>query len=85
MTANPLLNQVMFAQLNGLGRFTEAREQALHSKLLAKTNGYRNLEVNNDAQLAEVARAEGRIDEAVRALRAGPIRRAPTRVDRGGR
>jgi diguanylate cyclase (GGDEF)-like protein len=42
----------------------EAREQAGRSKRLAETHGYRNLEVNNNAQLAEVVRAAGRIDEA---------------------
>jgi len=46
------------------GEYADARRQALRSKTIATTNGYRNLAVNNDAQLAEVARAEGRIDLA---------------------
>ncbi|TFC01675.1 GGDEF domain-containing protein [Cryobacterium adonitolivorans] len=46
------------------GEYAEARRQAGRSKTIAITNGYRNLAVNNDAQLAEVARAEGRIDLA---------------------
>jgi tetratricopeptide (TPR) repeat protein len=47
-----------------LGEYAEARAQAGRSKAIATANGYRNLAVNNDAQLAEVARAEGRIDLA---------------------
>jgi len=47
-----------------LGEHAEARRQAGRSKTIAITNGYRNLAVNNDAQLAEVAQAEGRIDVA---------------------
>jgi diguanylate cyclase (GGDEF)-like protein len=47
-----------------LGQHAEARAQAVHSKSIATANDYRNLAVNNDAQLAEVARAEGRIDLA---------------------
>jgi diguanylate cyclase (GGDEF)-like protein len=47
-----------------LGRYSEAREQVGLAKRLAASNGYRNLELDNDAQLAEVVRAEGRIDEA---------------------
>jgi len=47
-----------------LGEYTEARRQAGRSKTIAITNGYRNLAVNNDAQLAEVAQAEGRVDVA---------------------
>ncbi|TFD88506.1 GGDEF domain-containing protein [Cryobacterium lactosi] len=46
------------------GEYAEARRQAGRSKTIAITNGYRNLAVNNDAQLAEVARAEGRVDQA---------------------
>lgn len=46
------------------GEYAEARRQAVRSKTVAITNDYRNLAVNNDAQLAEVARAEGRIDAA---------------------
>ncbi|TFC20826.1 GGDEF domain-containing protein [Cryobacterium glucosi] len=47
-----------------LRRYGEAREQVGLSKRLAAANGYRNLELDNDAQLAELLRAEGRIDEA---------------------
>jgi diguanylate cyclase (GGDEF)-like protein len=47
-----------------LGEFAEARRQAAKVKTIATANNYRNLVVNNDAQLAEVARAEGRIDLA---------------------
>jgi diguanylate cyclase (GGDEF)-like protein len=46
------------------GEYAEARKQAGRSKTIAIANNYRNLAVNNDAQLAEVARAEGRIDLA---------------------
>lgn len=46
------------------GEHAEARRQAGRSKTIAITNGYRNLAVNNDAQLAEVAQAEGRVDVA---------------------
>ncbi|QYF72274.1 diguanylate cyclase [Cryobacterium sp. PAMC25264] len=47
-----------------LGEYADARRQAVRSKTIAITNGYRNLVVNNDVQLAEVARAEGRLDLA---------------------
>ncbi|MGY4857636.1 diguanylate cyclase [Cryobacterium sp. AP23] len=47
-----------------LGQYAEARAQAARSKTIATANNYRNLAVNNDAQLAEVARAEGRVDLA---------------------
>ncbi|WEO76331.1 diguanylate cyclase [Cryobacterium sp. SO2] len=47
-----------------LGQYAEARSQAGRSKTIATANNYQNLAVNNDAQLAEVARAEGRIDLA---------------------
>jgi diguanylate cyclase (GGDEF)-like protein len=47
-----------------LGEHTEAREQAARAKALAKAHGYRNLEVNNDAQVAEVVRAQGLFDLA---------------------
>jgi len=47
-----------------MGEYADARRQAVRSKTIAITNKYRNLAVNNDAQLAEVARAEGRIDAA---------------------
>ncbi len=47
-----------------LNEHDEAREKAQRCKDLAAANGYRNLEVNVDAQLAEVVRAEGDLDEA---------------------
>ncbi|MGO4690645.1 diguanylate cyclase [Glaciibacter sp. 2TAF33] len=49
----------MVGILTDLGEYAEAREQAARAKVLAKTNGYRNLEVSIDVQLAEVVRAEG--------------------------
>ena len=47
-----------------LNEHDEAREKAHRCKELARANGFRNLEVNVDAQLAEVVRAEGDLDEA---------------------
>jgi diguanylate cyclase (GGDEF)-like protein len=45
--------------LTDLGEYAEAREQGTLAKLIAKTNGYRSLEVTIDVQLAEVVKAEG--------------------------
>jgi len=50
--------------LTELGQYTEAREQAARARKLARDNGYRNVEINNDAQLAVIVRAEGNLDEA---------------------
>ncbi len=50
--------------LIGLEQHGEAREQGWLAKALAKANGFRNLEIDIDAQLAEVVRAEGRLEEA---------------------
>jgi diguanylate cyclase (GGDEF)-like protein len=47
-----------------LGEHAEAREQSERARLLARTHGYRNLEVNNHVQSAEGVRADGRIDYA---------------------
>ncbi|MDJ0324778.1 GGDEF domain-containing protein [Cryobacterium sp. PH31-AA6] len=47
-----------------LNEHDEAREKAHRCKDLAHANGFRNLEVNVDAQLAEVVRAEGNLEEA---------------------
>ena len=47
-----------------LNEHDEAREKARRCKDLARANGFRTLEVNVDAQLAEVVRAEGNLDEA---------------------
>jgi diguanylate cyclase (GGDEF)-like protein len=52
------------AILIDLGEYAEAREQGKLAKVIAKTNGYRSLEVAIDVQQAEVVRAEGRIDLA---------------------
>jgi diguanylate cyclase (GGDEF)-like protein len=49
----------MVGIMTDLGEYAEAREQASRAKVIAKTNGYRNLEVSIDVQLAEVVRAEG--------------------------
>ncbi|HSP74674.1 MAG TPA: diguanylate cyclase [Cryobacterium sp.] len=53
-----------------LGEYAEAREQAGRSRRLAKEHGFRSLEENNDAQLAEVARAEGDIEGATAMMNA---------------
>ncbi|WP_160141096.1 MULTISPECIES: diguanylate cyclase [Cryobacterium] len=53
-----------------LDEHDEAREQAGRSKALANVNGFHNLEVNNDAQLAEVVRAEGHLDDATAMMEA---------------
>ncbi|TFC93626.1 MULTISPECIES: GGDEF domain-containing protein [Cryobacterium] len=53
-----------------LGEHAEAREQASRARRLAKAHGFRSLEENNDAQLAEVARAEGRLDDATEMMNA---------------
>ncbi|WP_197059377.1 GGDEF domain-containing protein [Cryobacterium sp. MLB-32] len=47
-----------------LEEYPEAREQAYRAKEMARANGYRNLEVNNDAQIAAIVRAQGNLDEA---------------------
>ncbi|MDH6237704.1 diguanylate cyclase [Cryobacterium sp. CG_9.6] len=47
-----------------LGQNVEAREQVGRAKAIAHANGFRNLEINNDAQLATIFRAEGNLDEA---------------------
>ncbi|MCY7288521.1 MAG: diguanylate cyclase [Cryobacterium sp.] len=64
--ARPHLVSILIA----LGEHAEAREQAGRARRLAKTNGFRSLEENNDAQLAEVARGEGRIDDATAMMNA---------------
>jgi diguanylate cyclase (GGDEF)-like protein len=51
----------MVSILTDLGEYASAREQSDRTKILAKTHGYRNLEVSNEVQLAEVVRAEGSI------------------------
>lgn len=48
-----------------LGRYPEAREQIDLIRTLARSQGVRYIEINNDAQLANVVRAEGHIDEAI--------------------
>lgn len=44
--------------------YPEAREQACLARDMARANGYRNLEVNNEAQIAAIVRAQGDLDEA---------------------
>ncbi|MBG6213400.1 MAG: GGDEF domain-containing protein [Cryobacterium sp.] len=56
--------------LIGLGRYDEAREQGRQGKVLAKVHGYRSLEVDIDAQLAEMVRADGCFDEATAMMEA---------------
>ncbi|MEB0004623.1 GGDEF domain-containing protein [Cryobacterium sp. RTC2.1] len=51
-----------------LGRYAEAREQIGLSQSLATANGYRNLELDNGTQLAEITRFEGHVDEAIRMM-----------------
>ncbi|HSP52343.1 MAG TPA: diguanylate cyclase [Cryobacterium sp.] len=53
-----------------LGEYAEAREQAGRSRRLAQAHGFRSLEENNDAQLAEVARAAGDLDGATAMMNA---------------
>jgi len=54
----------MVGILVGLGEHDEAREQARLGRAIANAHGYRGLEIDIDAQLAELARAAGRFDEA---------------------
>jgi GGDEF domain-containing protein len=42
-----------------VGEYADAREQGKLAKLIAKTNGYRNLEVTIDVQMADVVKAGG--------------------------
>ncbi|SEN76020.1 GGDEF domain-containing protein [Cryobacterium luteum] len=56
--------------LVGLGQHDEARDQGLQGKALSKTHGYRSLEIDIDAQLAELARAAGHLDEATAMMEA---------------
>ena len=56
--------------LIGLDQHDEAREQGILAKALAKAHGFRNLEVDVDAQLAEVVRAEGRLEQATSMMEA---------------
>jgi len=48
-----------------LQRYAEAREQIDLIRTLARRQGVRYIEINNEAQLANVVRAEGHIDEAI--------------------
>jgi diguanylate cyclase (GGDEF)-like protein len=47
-----------------LGEHGHARREASAAKVIAAAHSYCNLAVNCDSQLAEITRAEGRIDEA---------------------
>jgi hypothetical protein len=49
----------MVGIMTDVGEYAEAREQGKLAKLIAKTNGYRNLEVTIDVQLADVVKAGG--------------------------
>ncbi|TFD83032.1 tetratricopeptide repeat-containing diguanylate cyclase [Cryobacterium psychrotolerans] len=53
-----------------LERYVEAREQAGLVKGLAQAQSSRYMELSNDAQLAEIVRAEGNLDEAVTMMEA---------------
>ncbi|MDH6237711.1 GGDEF domain-containing protein [Cryobacterium sp. CG_9.6] len=50
--------------LVGLRQHDEAREQGRRGKALSRTHGYRSLEIDIDAQLAELAREAGHVDVA---------------------
>ena len=56
--------------LIGLGRYDEAREQGRQGKVLSTVHGYRSLEIDIDAQLAELVRASGCFDEATAMMEA---------------
>ena len=56
--------------LIGLGRHDEAREQGRQGKVLSTVHGYRSLEIDIDAQLAELVRASGCFDEATAMMEA---------------
>ncbi|MDJ0376413.1 diguanylate cyclase [Cryobacterium sp. PH31-L1] len=56
--------------LIGLGQLDEAREQGRQGKALSKLHGYRSLEIDIDAQLAELVRASGCFEEATAMMEA---------------
>ncbi len=56
--------------LIGLGRYGAAQEQGVLAKALAKAHGFRNLEVDIDLQLAQIVRADGRLDAATSMMEA---------------
>jgi len=53
-----------------LGQHDEAREHGVRGKTLSRAHGYRSLEIDIDAQLAELVRAAGRLDEATSMMEA---------------
>jgi len=53
-----------------LGEYDEAREHGRLGKILSRASGYRSLEIDIDAQLAELVRAAGRFDEATAMMEA---------------
>ncbi|KFF60553.1 hypothetical protein JF66_03845 [Cryobacterium sp. MLB-32] len=53
-----------------LGRHDEAREHGRQGKTLSRAHGYRSLEIDIDAQLADLVRAAGRFDEATAMMEA---------------
>ena len=53
-----------------LGEHEEAREHGRRGKTLSRMHGYRSLEIDIDAQLAELVRAAGRFDEATSMMEA---------------
>ena len=53
-----------------LGEHDEAREHGRQGKTISREHGYRSLEIDIDAQLAELVRADGRFDEATAMMEA---------------
>lgn len=53
-----------------LDQHDEAREHGRQGKTLSRAHGYRSLEIDIDAQLAELVRAAGRFDEATSMMEA---------------
>lgn len=53
-----------------LGQHDEAREHGRLGKILSRAHGYRSLEIDIDAQLAELVRAAGRFAEATSMMEA---------------
>ena len=60
----------LVSMLIGLGQHDEACEHGRQGKALCKMHGYRSLEIDIDAQLAELVRATGRFDEATSMMEA---------------
>ena len=60
----------LVSMLIGLGQHDEAREHGRQGKELCRLHGYRSLEIDINAQLAELVRADGRFDEATAMMEA---------------